>query len=48
MTTAPPYFTYDQALHGLCNQPLLRELKFVAEERHEAWAGRLSAWLGRT
>jgi transposase len=42
-----PYFTYDQALHGLCNQHLLRELKFVAEERQEAWAGRLSAWLVR-
>jgi transposase len=42
-----PYFTYAEALHGLCNEHLLRELKFVAEERHEAWAGRLSQWLVR-
>jgi len=42
-----PYFTYEEALHGLCNQHLLRELKFVAEERHEAWAGRLGRWLVR-
>ena len=42
-----PYFTYDEALHGLCNQHLLRELKFVAEEVHETWAARLSQWLVR-
>jgi transposase len=42
-----PYFTYKEALHGLCNEHLLRELKFVAEERHEAWAARLSQWLVR-
>jgi transposase len=40
-----PYFTYQEALHGLCNEHLLRELKFVAEEQHEAWAARLSRWL---
>lgn len=42
-----PYFTYEGVLHGLCNEHLLRELKFVAEEQHEAWAARLSQWLVR-
>ena len=42
-----PYFTYQEALHGLCNEHILRELKFVAEEHHEAWAARLSRWLVR-
>lgn len=40
-----PYFTYREALHGLCNEHILRELKFVADEQHEAWAARLSRWL---
>lgn len=39
-----PYFKYD-ALHALCNQHLLRELRFVAEQMHEAWASELSAFL---
>ena len=39
-----PYYKYD-ALHALCNQHLLRELKFLAEELHEAWAAQLSAFL---
>lgn len=39
-----PYFKYE-ALHALCNQHLLRELKFLAEELHEAWARELSAFL---
>ena len=32
-------------MHALCNQHLLRELKFLAEELHEAWASELSAFL---
>jgi transposase len=39
-----PYFKYE-ALHALCNQHLLRELKFLAEELQEAWASELSAFL---
>ena len=39
-----PYYKY-QALHALCNQHLLRELKFLAEEHHEAWAADLSRFL---
>lgn len=39
-----PYFKY-KALHALCNQHLLRELKFLAEELHEAWARELSTFL---
>jgi transposase len=39
-----PYYKYD-ALHGLCNQHLLRELKFLEEEHHAAWAAELSRFL---
>jgi transposase len=39
-----PYYKYE-ALHALCNQHLLRELKFLAEEQHEAWATELSDFL---
>jgi transposase len=39
-----PYFKYE-ALHALCNQHLLRELKFLAEELREDWAGELSTFL---
>jgi hypothetical protein len=39
-----PYYKYD-ALHALCNQHLLRELKFLAEEHHLAWATQLSQFL---
>jgi len=39
------YFTYQDCLHALCNQHLLRELKFLAEELHEAWAGELGGYL---
>ena len=39
-----PYYKYD-ALHALCNQHLLRELKFLAEEHQEAWAAQLSQFL---
>jgi transposase len=40
-----PYFTYDQCLHALCNEHHLRELKFLHEEHHEAWAQEMSAFL---
>ena len=39
-----PYYKYD-ALHALCNQHLLRELKFLAEENHQPWAAELSRFL---
>jgi transposase len=39
-----PYSKYE-ALHALCNQHLLRELKFLAEEQHQAWAARLIDYL---
>jgi transposase len=39
-----PYYKYD-ALHALCNQHLLRELKFLAEEDHQDWATQLSRFL---
>ena len=39
-----PYFKYE-ALHALCNQHLLRELKFLAEELREDWACELSIFL---
>jgi transposase len=35
-----PYFQYDCA-HALCNQHLLRELKFLFEEQEQAWAGKM-------
>jgi len=40
-----PYFTYDQCLHVLCNEHHLRELKFLWEEQHQAWAQQMSAFL---
>jgi transposase len=40
-----PYFTFDAALHALCNQHHLRELKFLHEEHHEAWAQEMSVFL---
>ena len=39
-----PYYKYD-ALHALCNQHLLRELKFLAEQHHQGWAAELSEFL---
>jgi transposase len=40
-----PYFTYADARHALCNEHHLRELKFVAEEQHQAWAQEMSRFL---
>jgi transposase len=39
-----PYFRYG-CPHGLCNEHLLRELKFLHEEQDQDWAGALSALL---
>jgi transposase len=39
-----PYLKYD-ALHALCNQHLLRELKFLFEQCGEVWAGQLERFL---
>jgi transposase len=43
-----PYFTYEDCVHALCNQHLLRELKFLAEEHQEGWAQQLSQLLVRS
>jgi transposase len=40
-----PYFTYQECLHALCNEHLLRELKFLWEEEQEVWAQQLSELL---
>ena len=40
-----PYFTYRECLHALCNEHLLRELKFLWEEEHQLWARQLSELL---
>jgi transposase len=37
-----PYFRYNQCLHALCNEHLLRELKFLWEEQGQVWARQLS------
>jgi transposase len=37
-----PYFTYTQCQHALCNEHLLRELKFLWEEDGQVWARQLS------
>jgi transposase len=37
-----PYFAYQNCLHALCNQHLLRELRFFWEQEHAAWAKQLS------
>jgi transposase len=42
-----PYFAYHDALHALCNEHHLRELKFLHEEHHEGWAQQMSALLLR-
>jgi transposase len=40
-----PYFAYEECLHALCNEHLLRELKFLWEEEQEVWAQQLSELL---
>lgn len=40
-------FAYQDSPHALCNEHLLRELKFLAEEHQEAWAEGLSQLLQR-
>ena len=37
-----PYFVYEECVHAVCNQHLLRELKFLWEEQHELWARQMS------
>lgn len=37
-----PYFSYPQCQHALCNEHLLRELKFLWEEDGQVWARQLS------
>jgi transposase len=37
-----PYFAYEQCQHALCNEHLLRELKFLWEEQQEVWARQMS------
>jgi transposase len=37
-----PYFSYAECQHALCNERLLRELKFLWEEQQEVWARQLS------
>lgn len=37
-----PGTTYQECLHALCNEHLLRELKFLWEEEQEVWARQLS------
>jgi hypothetical protein len=37
-----PCFAYGQCQHALCNEHLLRELKFLWEEQQEVWARQMS------
>jgi transposase len=37
-----PYFSYQECQHALCNEHLLRELKFLWEEQGQLWARQLS------
>ena len=37
-----PYFSYQQCQHALCNEHLLRELKFLWEEQGQVWARQMS------
>lgn len=39
------YAQYSDCAHSLCGAHLVRELTFLAEERHEAWAGALAELL---
>ncbi|MDQ3700425.1 MAG: IS66 family transposase [Chloroflexota bacterium] len=40
-----PYLTYDACAHALCNAHLLRELIFLYEQDHQAWADELATLL---
>lgn len=40
-----PYFTYDDCTHALCNAHLLRELVYLHEQHHQAWADELATLL---
>ena len=40
-----PYFSYQQAMHALCNAHHLRELTFVHEQEKEDWAKRMKETL---
>ena len=40
-----PYFTYDHCAHALCNAHLLRELVYLHEQHHQAWADELATLL---
>ena len=33
-----PYYKYDQAVHGICNAHIMRELVYVEEQKHQDWA----------
>ena len=40
-----PYLTYTECAHALCNAHLLRELVFLHEQDHQAWADELATLL---
>ncbi|MCL1804314.1 MAG: IS66 family transposase [Eubacteriaceae bacterium] len=40
-----PYFRYEGALHALCCQHLLRELKWASEQPGQAWAEKMASLL---
>lgn len=33
-----PYYKYGQAVHGICNAHIMRELAYVEEQKHQNWA----------
>lgn len=41
------YFGYENCLHAICNEHLLRELQFLWEVQHQNWAKELSDFLLR-
>lgn len=40
-----PYFAYEQSAHAVCNEHILRELKFLFEEQKQPWAGKMAELL---
>jgi len=42
------YFSYDHCDHGLCGSHLLRELTFIVDSNHYAWAGNIKRLLQET